>query len=127
MPKTLDRITRDPDVMNGQPCIRGMRITVGCALEAMAAYPDRQELFRTYPELDEEDLRQALVFAATSLEDQHVAKDIVRGGLRFPLGNDDYQVATELGQELRTLNQEMIDAKNRQTPAVSSKSKRTGR
>jgi uncharacterized protein (DUF433 family) len=58
--------------MNGQPCIRGMRITVRRALEAMAMYPDRQELFREYPELDDEDLRQALAFAAASLDDKLV-------------------------------------------------------
>jgi uncharacterized protein (DUF433 family) len=72
MSESLDRITRDPAVMNGQPCIRGMRITVRRALEAMAMYPDRQELFREYPELDDEDLRQALAFAAASLDDKLV-------------------------------------------------------
>ncbi len=72
MSETLDRITRDPAIMNGQPCIRGMRLTVRRALEAMAMYPDRQELLREYPELDAEDLRQALAFAAASLDDRLV-------------------------------------------------------
>jgi uncharacterized protein (DUF433 family) len=70
MNDVFDRITRDPAVMNGQPCIRGMRLTVRRVLEAMATYPDRTELFAEYPELEEEDLRQALAFAAASLDDK---------------------------------------------------------
>jgi uncharacterized protein (DUF433 family) len=72
MQNSLDRITRDAAVMNGQPCIRGMRLTVRRVLEAMATYPHRAELFAEYPDLDEEDLRQALEFAAASLEDKMV-------------------------------------------------------
>ena len=41
--KDLDRITIDPDIMNGQPCILGMRLTVRRVLEALVLYPDRQE------------------------------------------------------------------------------------
>ncbi len=66
----FDRITRNPSQMNGQPCIRGMRLTVRRVLEAMALYPDRNELFEEYPELEEEDLRQALEFAAASMDDK---------------------------------------------------------
>jgi uncharacterized protein (DUF433 family) len=66
----FDRITSDPAVLNGQPCIRGMRLTVRRVLEAMSVYPDRDELFAEYPELEEEDLRQALEYAAANLEDQ---------------------------------------------------------
>lgn len=65
-----DRITVDPEVMNGQPCIRGMRLTVRRVIEALAAYPDRNELMAEYPELEPEDIRQALEFAAHSLGDQ---------------------------------------------------------
>ncbi|MCX6617984.1 MAG: DUF433 domain-containing protein [Acidobacteria bacterium] len=65
-----DRITIDPEQMNGQPCIRGMRLTVRRVLLLMAQYPDRAELFREYPELEEEDLRQALEFSAANLDDQ---------------------------------------------------------
>lgn len=67
---TFDRITIDPAVLSGQPCIRGMRLTVRRVLEAVALYPDREELAREYPELEEEDIRQALAFAAASLDDQ---------------------------------------------------------
>ena len=55
--------------MSGQPCIRGMRLTVRRMLEAVALYPDRADLFRNYPELEPGDLRQALSFAAANLED----------------------------------------------------------
>lgn len=68
----LDRITVDPRRMNGQPCIRGTRLTVRRVLEALAVYPDRAELFREYPELEDEDVSQALAYAAGSLEDQAI-------------------------------------------------------
>jgi uncharacterized protein (DUF433 family) len=66
----FDRITWDPNQMNGQPCIRGMRLTVRRVVEAVAAYPNRDDLFRNYPELEPEDVLQALGFAAASLEDR---------------------------------------------------------
>jgi len=66
----FSRITSDPAVMNGQPCIRGMRLTVRRVLEALATYPDRQEFAAEYPELEAEDIRQALGYAAASLDDQ---------------------------------------------------------
>ena len=66
----LDRITTDPARMNGEPCIRNMRLTVRRVLEALATYPDRAELKREYPELEDEDIRQALAFAAASLDDK---------------------------------------------------------
>jgi uncharacterized protein (DUF433 family) len=63
----FDRITSDPAVMSGQPCIRGTRVTVRRALEVAALYPDRVERQREFPELQDEDLRQALLFAASQL------------------------------------------------------------
>lgn len=65
----FDRITVNPAIVNGQACIRGMRLTVKRIVEAVALYPDRDELFREYPELDAEDVRQALDFAACNLDD----------------------------------------------------------
>lgn len=70
---TFNRITFDPAQMNGQPCIRGMRLTVRRVLEALATYPDREELHGEYPELEDEDIRQALEFAASSLDDRIVS------------------------------------------------------
>lgn len=66
----FDRITIDPTMMNGQPCIRGMRITVRRVLEIVATYPDRSELFTEYPDLTEDDIQQALGYAAASLADE---------------------------------------------------------
>ena len=66
----LDRITADLARMNGEPCIRNLRLTVRRVLEALATYPDRNELRREYPELEDEDIRQALAFAATYLDDK---------------------------------------------------------
>jgi uncharacterized protein (DUF433 family) len=67
--RLFDRITWNPSQMNGQPCIRGMRLTVRRVVEAVAIYPNRDDLFRNYPELEPDDVRQALAFAAASLED----------------------------------------------------------
>jgi len=65
----FDRITWNPNQMNGQPCIRGLRLTVRRVVEAVALCPDRNDLFRNYPELEPEDIQQALAFAAANLED----------------------------------------------------------
>ena len=67
---SFDRITVDPARMNGQPCIRGSRLTVRRVVQAVALYPDRAELRREYPELDDEDVRQALAYAAANLDDR---------------------------------------------------------
>lgn len=67
---TFKRITRDPKRMNGQPCIRQLRLTVRRVVEAVATYPDRRDLQREFPELDEEDIREALSYAAANLDDQ---------------------------------------------------------
>lgn len=66
----FDRITSDPARMNGQPCIRDLRLTVRRVLEALAIYPDRNELMREYPELEPEDIRQVLSFAASMIDDR---------------------------------------------------------
>ncbi|MEJ7727874.1 MAG: DUF433 domain-containing protein [Polyangiaceae bacterium] len=70
MATIFDRITSDGGLMNGQPCIRGMRLTVRRVLEALATYPDRHELHREYPELEDEDIRQALAYAAAAMDDR---------------------------------------------------------
>ncbi len=67
---TLDRITSNPARMNGQPCVRNLRLTVRRVVQLAALYPDRVELRREFPELEDEDIRQALVYAAASLDDR---------------------------------------------------------
>ena len=68
----FDRITANPAVLGGQLRIRGMRLTVKPLLEAVALYPNRDELLREYPELEAEDIRQALDFAACNLDDRMI-------------------------------------------------------
>lgn len=70
----FDRITSDPARMNGQPCIRNLRLTVRRVIELLSVYPDRQELKREFPELDDEDIRQALNYAAANLEDRIIER-----------------------------------------------------
>jgi uncharacterized protein (DUF433 family) len=64
----FDRITIEPGKMGGHPCIRGMRITVRRVLEILATYHDRAELFKDYPDLQEEDLKQTLEFAVATVD-----------------------------------------------------------
>lgn len=68
--KKFDRITINFARMNGEPCIRDLRLTVRRVLEALAVYPDRAELKQEYPELEDEDIRQALAFAAALVDDK---------------------------------------------------------
>jgi uncharacterized protein (DUF433 family) len=69
---TFDRISSDPKILSGQPCIRGMRLTVRRLLEALALYPNREDLRREYPEIEDDDIRQALEYAAANLDDRFV-------------------------------------------------------
>ena len=64
------RITSDPAILGGQPTIRGMRLTVRRVIEALALFPDWDNLRAEYPELEPDDIRQALEFAANNLDDR---------------------------------------------------------
>ena len=66
----LDRITSDPSILNGQPTIRGMRLSVKRILAALAANPSWEQIRADYPEIEPEDIRQALAFAAASIDDR---------------------------------------------------------
>lgn len=66
----LDRIISHPSRMNGQPCIRNLRLTVRRVIELLATYPDRNELYQEFPELEDEDIQQALIFAASYIDDR---------------------------------------------------------
>jgi uncharacterized protein (DUF433 family) len=66
----LDRITTDSARLNGEPCIRDLRLTVRRVLEVLAIYRDRAELKREYLELEDEDIRQAQAFAAALVDDK---------------------------------------------------------
>jgi uncharacterized protein (DUF433 family) len=66
---TFQRITHDPAVMGGKPCIRGMRVTVGTIVGLMAQGHTTAEILQAYPYLEEEDLREALAYAAWRAEE----------------------------------------------------------
>lgn len=66
----LDRITINPARMNGQPCIRDLRLTVRRVIELLATYPNREELYQEFPELEDEDIRQSLIYASICLDDR---------------------------------------------------------
>jgi uncharacterized protein (DUF433 family) len=68
----FDRITADPAVLEGKPCVRGMRLSVQRVLDVLAHNPSWTDLRRDFPELEEEDIRQVLGFAAASLGDRVV-------------------------------------------------------
>jgi uncharacterized protein (DUF433 family) len=66
----LDRITINPNVCLGQPTIRGMRITISVILKMLASGKSTQEVLKAYPELEPEDIRQAMQYAAWIVSDQ---------------------------------------------------------
>ncbi len=67
--KALDRITHNPKVMGGKPTIRGMRVTVGTIVGLVASGYSFAEILASYPYLEEEDIRQALAYAAWRAEE----------------------------------------------------------
>ena len=68
--KALDRITVDPAICQGQPTIRGTRITVSVILRMLAGGATVSEVVEAYPELEEGDVRQAMRYAAWSASDE---------------------------------------------------------
>jgi uncharacterized protein (DUF433 family) len=68
----LDSITRNPLVMGGKTCVRGMRVTVGAVVGLVAAGHSFSEILAAYPYLEEEDIRQSLAYAAWRVEEIEV-------------------------------------------------------
>ena len=71
MPR-VDRITFDPQVMGGKPCIRNLRVTVGTIVGLFAAGRSEQEILGAYPYLEPDDLRAALTYAAWRAEEREL-------------------------------------------------------
>jgi uncharacterized protein (DUF433 family) len=69
MIKNLTRITFNPEVMGGKPCIRGLRVTVGMIIGLLAAGHSHAEILKAYPYLEEEDIQEALAYAAWRVEE----------------------------------------------------------
>jgi uncharacterized protein (DUF433 family) len=67
-----DRITINPTVMGGKPCVRGMRVTVGMTVGMLAEGHDTTEILELYPYLEAEDIAQALSYAALRSEEREV-------------------------------------------------------
>jgi uncharacterized protein (DUF433 family) len=65
----LTRITFDPQVMGGKPCIRGLRVTVGTIVGLVAAGYSTAEILLAYPYLEKEDVRQALAYSSWRAEE----------------------------------------------------------
>jgi uncharacterized protein (DUF433 family) len=68
----LDRITQDPAVMGGKPCVRGMRVTVGMIVGQIGSGHTIEEVLADYPYLEREDILQALRYAAWRAEEREV-------------------------------------------------------
>lgn len=66
----IERITHNPSVMGGKPCIRGLRVTVGTVLGLLAAGKSRERILQAYPYLESEDFDAALAYAAWRLEER---------------------------------------------------------
>ena len=69
MPPSLTRITRDPAVMGGKPCVRGLRVTVGTIVGLVATGHTSAGILALYPYLEEDDIREALAYAAWRVEE----------------------------------------------------------
>lgn len=65
----LKRITFDPEIMGGKPCIRGMRITVGTIVGLVAVGYSFAKILEYYPYLEEDDIKEALTYAAWRAEE----------------------------------------------------------
>jgi len=74
--QAFSRITVDPLVMGGKPCVRGLRVTVGTLIGLMAAGQSHEAILRDYPYLEAEDLRDALAYAAWRVEESEVPLDV---------------------------------------------------
>ncbi|MCE2837549.1 MAG: DUF433 domain-containing protein [Cyanobium sp. 49614_E6] len=67
------RISHDPAVMGGKPCIRGLRITVGTVVGLIASGNSRERILQAYPQLEAADIDEALAYAAWRLEEREEA------------------------------------------------------
>ncbi|HUI41380.1 MAG TPA: DUF433 domain-containing protein [Terriglobia bacterium] len=67
--RNLERITRNPEIMGGKPCLRGMRVTVGMIVGLVATGHSNAQILAAYPYLEEEDIGQALAYAAWRVEE----------------------------------------------------------
>lgn len=67
----LDRITVNPKVMAGQPCVRGMRITVSLVINLVANGMSNKEIIEEYPDLEDEDIKQCLYYGSVVSKEEY--------------------------------------------------------
>ena len=70
--RDFPRITVNPEVMMGKPCIRGMRVTVGMILGNLGSGASMEELLESYPYIEREDILESIRFAAWLASDRYV-------------------------------------------------------
>lgn len=68
----VDRVTHDPQIMGGRPCVRGLRVTVGTLVGLLAAGRSVEEVLAEYPYLDREDILAAVSYAAWRSQEHEV-------------------------------------------------------
>jgi uncharacterized protein (DUF433 family) len=73
---TFTRITHDPAVMGGKPCIRGLRVTVGTVVGLLATGQSRERILQAYPYLEPADIDEALAYAAWRLQEREEAMSV---------------------------------------------------
>lgn len=76
MQNSLDRITIDPNLLNGKPVIRGKRISVQTILEFLAAGETESEILRQYPSIETEDIRACLQFASMLMDNHFIIEPV---------------------------------------------------
>ena len=81
----MRRITFDPNVMGGKPCIRGLRVTVGTIVGLIASGYSTADILQAYPYLEDEDIREALKYASIRNHGAFSANDNILTG-RKPKG-----------------------------------------
>jgi len=68
----IERITLDPAIMSGKPCIRSLRVTVANVLRQLANHRTREEILAAYPYLEEADIDACLGYAALRVDDEEL-------------------------------------------------------
>src|SRR2546422_528954 len=97
--KDLTRITRDPQVMGGKPCIRGMRVTVGTLVGLIASGHSVSDILKAYPYLEEQDIWEALAYAAWRVEGSKYPSLGRENPCRYDLSPDWVKVLNDHGIE----------------------------